>query len=43
VRGVAIALGSVPLASALLDATGDGRVGIDELVRAVNAALSGCS
>jgi cysteine-rich repeat protein len=43
VRGVSIALGMQPLsACVVLDTSGDGRVSIDELIRAVNAALNGC-
>ncbi|MBX3025583.1 sulfatase [bacterium] len=44
IRGVAIALGSQPLAGCpAFDADGDGQVGIAELVQGVNAALSGCA
>jgi hypothetical protein len=44
VRGVAIALGSVPLDECrTLDANADGAVSVDELVRAVDASLNGCA
>jgi len=43
VRGVSIALGTIPLGQCLaLDIHPDGRVTIDELVAAVGAALNGC-
>src|SRR5207244_508985 len=43
VRAVAIALGSQQLSvCSSIDANSDGQVTVDELVKAVNAALSGC-
>ena len=44
VTGVDIALGSLPVGSCpAFDCNGNGDVGVDCLVRAVNAALDGCS
>ena len=44
VKGVNIAIGAAPLsACTALDANMDGAVTINELIEAVNAALTGCS
>ncbi len=44
VKGVEIALGNAGLSTCwLFDRNGDGRVTVDELVLAVNAALNTCS
>ncbi len=44
VTGVAIAIGDLPASRCLsLDADGSGRVRFDEVVRAVQSALNGCS
>ena len=44
VRGVTIALGKAELSECpLLNPSGDGQVAVNEIVRAVNAALFDCS
>jgi hypothetical protein len=44
VRGVSIALGSAAASVCpVIDADGNVRVTVDELVRAVNAGLAGCA
>jgi hypothetical protein len=44
IRGVGIAVGAVGLSTCrAADVTTDGKIGIDELIRSVDALLSGCS
>ena len=43
VTAVNVALGALPVdRCSALDSSGDGEVGVDELVAAVNSALTGC-